>query len=59
MEIQKRIERALELAFTKSNMEVVFVLFETGQKVIDKCNEQKLPTILSHQKSYEQARLDY
>lgn len=46
IDIQKRIERAMELAFAKNNMEIVFILLHTGIQVKSICEEEDMPHIL-------------
>lgn len=52
-EVQRRIARALELAFSRENMEMVFVLYQSGLKVLSRCKESDLPTFLDSQIAFE------
>lgn len=51
-EVQRRIARALELAFSRENMEMVFVLYQSGLKVLSRCKESDLPTFLDSHTSF-------
>ena len=35
--LQKKISRAIELSFSRENIEMVFVIYQIGLKVISKC----------------------
>lgn len=58
-ELQKRVGHAIELAFARENLEMVFVLFQAGREVVGRCEELGLPTLLSSQAAFEQAKIEF
>jgi hypothetical protein len=56
-ELQKRIGRAIELATSRENMEIGFILYCVGEKVLNKCQELSLPKLLDSHDAFEQIRI--
>lgn len=46
--LQKKISRAIELSFSRENIEMVFVIYQMGLKVISKSEDNNLPCNLQN-----------
>lgn len=57
--LQKKISRAIELSFSRGNIEMVFVIYQIGLKVIGKCEDNNLPCTLQYQPAFEQAKIEF